>query len=118
MPPEKSDQFFEALYGDADEGAYTIALSYHGYDSQAQILRLKLQLMERPGKCLSCNLTYGLPDVLTRHPLINIQGLVQEIEKLLAGRVQCSSWKLGTTNPVSRSLHTVPLTIKLTEVSL
>ena len=27
FPPERSNEFFDALFGDADEGAYDIALS-------------------------------------------------------------------------------------------
>ena len=114
MPAEKSAQFFEALYGDANEGAYTISLSYAGYDQPANSLHFELHLNERPGKCLSCNLTYGLPDVFARHPLINIKGLVQEVEQLLSGRAKCGDWKLGFTKTLARDLHAIPLTIQLT----
>jgi len=114
MPAEKSAQFFEAMYGDADDGAYTISLSYAGHDRSTNNLHFDLLLQERPGKCLSCSLTYGLPDVFARHPLININGLVQEVEQLLGGKTKCSAWKLGFTRTVARDLHSIPLTIQLT----
>lgn len=31
MPEQKSDQFFEALLGDAGEGAYDIGLEFNGF---------------------------------------------------------------------------------------
>ena len=59
MPPEKTDQFFEALFGDADEGAYEISLAYKGGTTQK--FEFEFHLTPKPGKCLACNLTYGLP---------------------------------------------------------
>ncbi len=111
--PERTNDFFEALFGDAKEGAYDIRLSYVGYDPGSNTLRFHLDLHERPGCCLACNLTYGLPEVFSRHPIINIKGLVEEIEKKLAGEARCESWKLGTTVQQSRSLHSIPLEIRL-----
>jgi len=106
LPETRSDEFFEALYGDAEEGAYDISLAYVKADENT--LEFELQLKQRPGKCLACNLTYGLPDVFKRHPLINLNGIVKEIETL-AGDVRFSGWKLGRTKEKSRQLHTVPL---------
>ena len=83
FPEARADQFFEALYGDIQEGAYTIGLKFKEYDSTRRILLFELELKERPGKCLVCNLTYGLPEVFSRHPIINIRGLVKELEQLL-----------------------------------
>ena len=113
LPPERSDQFFEALYGDASEGAYDISLAYAGHDLATNRLRFELQLRERPGRCLACNLTYGLPDVFSRHPLINLSGVVDAINSLLAGRARCSSWRLGNTKSLSKNLHAIPLEISL-----
>jgi hypothetical protein len=107
LPPTRSDEFFEALYGDADEGAYDISLAYVKADEKN--LEFELRLKQRPGKCLACNLTYGLPEVFSRHPLINIKGIVAEIEKLLGGEVRLSGWKIGHTREKSRQLHAVPL---------
>ncbi len=111
FPQDRSDHFFDALYGDPAEGAYDIGLKFKG-NSQGK-LHFVFELKERPGKCLACNLTYGLPNVLGRHPVINVKGLVEEIEKLLAGKAKCSKWHLGRTEEVSRKLHVVPLVIEL-----
>ena len=67
--------------------------------------------MSGPACCLVCSLTYGLPEVFTRHPVINIKGLVQDIEKKLGGKATCTVWKLGTTVQQQKSLHSIPLTI-------
>jgi len=113
FPPERSNAFFDALFGDASEGAYDIALTYAGYDSRANSLDFFLNLHERPGRCLACNLTYGLPEVFGRHPVINIKGLVGEIEGLLGGDLRCADWQLGRTVQKERSLHSIPLRIQL-----
>lgn len=107
LPETRSDEFFEALYGDASEGAYDISLAYVKADDK--IVEFELQLKQRPGKCLACNLTYGLPEVFSRHPLINIKGIVSEIERMMGNDVPISGWKIGHTREKSRQLHTVPL---------
>lgn len=106
FPESRSNEFFEALYGDAEEGAYDIKLAYVASDDAK--LEFELQLNQRPGKCLACNLTYGLPKVFSKHPLININGLVKEIESLANG-VKISGWEMGRTRELSRKLHIVPL---------
>lgn len=111
FPANKSDDFFEALYGDADEGAYDISLSY--VKSDDALLEFALELKQRPGKCLACNLTYGLPQVFSRHPLININGLVSEIARLAGEDSDCADWKFGRTREISRELHIVPLLISI-----
>jgi hypothetical protein len=115
FPPERTHDFFDALLGDASEGAYDIALTFDRYDTGDQTLHFFINLHERPGCCLACNLTYGLPEVFSRHPIINIKGLVQEIEKLLGGKIVCEGWKLGHTVQKSRSLHCIPLQIQVRE---
>ncbi len=111
FPKDRSNKFFDALYGDAAEGAYDIQLMFK--DGENKGLLFEFQLNERPGKCLACNLTYGLPEVFGRHPIINVKGLVKEIEKLLDGKAMCKDWKLGTTREISRHLHVIPLEITL-----
>lgn len=108
---ERADLFFESLFGDASEGAFDIRLAFkrHGGDS----LEFEFQLTQRPGKCLACNLTYGLPAVFSRHPVINAKGLVREIERMLDGRHRCLDWQLGPTREISRELHVIPLTVRL-----
>jgi hypothetical protein len=61
-----------------------------------------------------CSLTRGLPPVFSRHPIINVAGLVQEIEKLAAGRFRCTDWQLGETIQESEAIHRIPLTIAIT----
>jgi hypothetical protein len=109
FPTERADAFFEALYGDASEGAYDIAFSFQ--DLKKDALEFRFDLHRRPGKCLACNLTYGLPQVFSRHPIIDIGGLVRNIEKRLADKATCSRWELGETREISSDLHVVPLTI-------
>ncbi len=111
FPPDTADKFFEALYADTEEGAYGIRLEYKGVKENA--LTLEFELYQRPGKCLACSLTYGLPTVFTRHPVINIKGLVNKIDKELNGEAKCGEWQLGRTMPLSDELHVIPLSIKL-----
>jgi hypothetical protein len=113
FPAQRADDFFEALFGDADEGAYDISLSFQGHDEKENTLNFNLDLHERPGYCLACNLTSGLPDVFSRHKVINIEGLVTDVEKKLDGKVKCETWKLGRTQQPQKSLHSIPLQIDL-----
>ena len=110
LPPERTDEFFEALYGDVNEGVYDIRLAFHGANDST--LDFSLDLHERPGKCLACHLTYGLPEVFSRHPVINVAGIVKEIEARLEGK-KCRDWQLGATSPVDRKLYRIPLRITL-----
>ena len=111
FPKDRADRFFDALYGDASEGAYDIGLAFKEHSRNK--LLFELHLKQRLGKCLRCNLTYGLPEVFTRHPIIDIKGLVQEIGNLLNGRADCVDWHLGSTREVSGQLHVIPLSIFL-----
>ncbi len=109
FPAERADDFFEALFGDAEEGSYDIALGYTGTSGKA--LAFELRLTQRPGKCLACNLTYGLPEVFSRHPIINVKGIADAVAEA-AGKGS-ASWELGATREVSRTVHTIPLFITL-----
>jgi hypothetical protein len=111
FPEDRSDRFFDALYGDAEEGAYDIYLEYSG--ARKNRLEFMLRLTQRPGKCISCSLTYGLPEVFSRHPIIDIKGLVQNIDALLDGKVRCVDWRLGSTREISNNIHAIPLEIFL-----
>lgn len=111
FPADKADLFFDALYGDALEGAYDIKLAFLDYSELNKELQLEFQLHERPGKCLACNLTYGLPEVFSRHPILNVKGLIDDIAATLG--IKVSNWSMGMTNSVSKNLHTIPLTLKL-----
>lgn len=109
--PDRADQFFHALYGDATDGACDIGLTFKEYRQNK--LYFEFQLKQRPGKCLVCSLTYGLPEVFSRHPIINVNGLVQEIDRLLNGRAKCTDWQIGRTQVVSIELHVIPLVLFL-----
>jgi hypothetical protein len=109
FPAERADRFFDALLGDPREGAYDIRLAYKEFRDGR--LHFALELHQRPRKCLACNLTYGLPAVFSRHPIINLQGLVDQIGGLMSGRGRCTGWKLGATSEMSHQLHVVPLLI-------
>jgi len=111
FPEDRTDQFFDALYGDATEGVYDISLKFKTHRQER--LEFELHLSRRPGKCLHCSLTYGLPEVFSRHPAININGLVGEIDRLLHGRAKCIDWQIGDTQEISAELHLIPLTILL-----
>ena len=111
FPLERSDQFFEALFGDSDEGAYDIRLAFK--ENHADTLLFELELHQRPGKCLACNLTHGLPKVFARHPIIDINGIVAQLDQLLGGQAQCKAWQLGRVREMSRRLHVIPLMIDI-----
>lgn len=111
FPKERTNEFFEALFGDANDGAYDIELVYGGNSGQRLIMELHLH--ERPGCCLACNLTQGLPQVFTRHPIINVAGIVTDIDKLLGDGTTCQEWSLGNTEQRSRQLHVIPINITL-----
>ena len=113
FPAGRADEFFEALFGDAKEGAYDIRLSYSGFDVDKKTLCFELQLRQRPGKCLACNLTYGLPEVFSRHPVINLNGVAAAICGMLPDKKSCSGWQLQTTVQHSRDLHAIPLLIQI-----
>ena len=113
FPPDRTDAFFAALFGDAEEGAFDINLKFACHDQDTGRLHFELLLKERPGKCLSCNLTYGMPEVFARHPIINMNGVVAEIERVIADRARCGEWRLGHTRTVRNNLHVIPLTITL-----
>ncbi len=111
FPKERANDFFEALFGDADEGAYDIELAYREYNGKTLVMDLLLH--ERPNCCLACNLTQGLPQVFSRHPIINITGIVNDLNALLGDDFQCGEWSLGSTVQHSRSLHVIPIKIAM-----
>jgi hypothetical protein len=109
FPAERANQFFEALFGDAEEGAYDIALAFAGGNREQ--LRFDFQLTQRPGKCLACNLTTGLPQVFERHPIINVNGLARAVEKEVGLVPESLQWSLGRTVQISQELHVIPLVL-------
>lgn len=113
FPEDKSDRFFELLYGDAEEGAYDIGLSYEGY--QPGQLKFVFNLKRRPGKCLACSLTYGLPQVFSRHPVLDIAGLIQKLQTTMDGSAGITQWQLGRAQEISKDLHIIPLNVSIDE---
>jgi len=112
FPADRADSFFEALYGDASEGAYDISLEFSKIENNSLIFEFHLK--QRPGKCLACNLTYGLPTVFSRHPVINLDGIAAEINVLLDGKATCTGWNVKHTKEVNRSLHLLPVAFPIT----
>ncbi len=110
FPAERTEAFFDALFGDAEEGAYTIELVYRTQSEEG--LEFAFILTEKPGKCLACNLTYGLPQVFSRHPIINVAGMVKEIAKIAGWDEKVVSWELGKTREESSNVHVIPLMIR------
>lgn len=108
FPSDRADAFFEALFGGAEDGAYDIRLVFR--NAEAETLNFAFELHQRPGKCLACNLTYGLPQVFMRHPVINLRGIATEIGKL-AGWEDNPSFRLGNTEEHSSKLHIIPFSI-------
>ncbi|WP_027721667.1 hypothetical protein [Maridesulfovibrio zosterae] len=110
FPASKTNDFFEALLGDADDGSYDISLVYK--DDSIDTVNFEIHLNQRPGCCLACNLTYGLPQVFSRHPIINIQGLAEQVAEAV-GKTDRVNWKLGLTQERSSKLHIIPLAVTL-----
>jgi hypothetical protein len=111
FPKERTNDFFDALFGDANEGSYDIALGYGGVTANTLIMELKLH--ERPGRCLACNLTQGLPQVFSRHPIINVSGIVADVDTLLGDSARCKEWSLGHTEQRQKEMHIIPIKITL-----
>ncbi len=109
FPASKTDDFFDALYGDAEDGAYDIRLTF--VNATASRLELAFALDQRPNQCLACNLTYGLPQVFARHPIIGVAKVVAEVATMLGLNPAECTWELGRTQEHSKKIHTIPLYI-------
>lgn len=108
FPASKSDDFFEAVYGGAEEGAYDIALVSRGIS--ADHADMAFELRRRPGQCLKCSLTYGLPEVFKRHPLIGMDRLAQNIASAL-GWEGAPDWRLFPVEEINDDLHIIPFVL-------
>ena len=110
FPPERTEEFFEALFGGAEEGAYDIRLSFQrGSEKRLDFL---FELHQRNGMCLACNLTHGLPQVFARHPVINIRALAAGLAELAGWPEGSWEWELERTEEVSDALHVIPFVLK------
>ena len=113
FPAERTDSFFEALFGEAEEGAYDIVLAFIGTNGGSY--EFAFELHQRPNKCLVCNLTYGLPQVFARHPVINIRGVVEKIAACLGKNLSQTKWELKTTQEINKTQHNIPLLVSFTD---
>ncbi|HFC98410.1 MAG TPA: pancreas/duodenum homeobox protein 1 [Thermosulfurimonas dismutans] len=112
LPREKIEAFFEAFYF-GEEPAYDLELGLGHFDPEQRLVRLELRLKARPGRCLACNLTWGLPEVFKRHPALDLQGVVGRLEGLLPDGWKVRDWTLGTTEEIDEELHVIPLIVRL-----
>ena len=110
FPSSRADDFFDALFGGAEEGAYDIGLVCRAVEPQT--VKLAFELRQRPGKCLACNLTYGLPQVFQRHPILNVAGVARDVAAHLGWPAESTKWKIGHTEEVNRELHVIPLVVE------
>lgn len=108
FPRERTDAFFDALYGDAEDGAYDIRLICHNVTEK--VANLAFELNRRPGQCLKCSLTYGLPAVFQRHPIINLPMIAKEVARAI-GWTDNITWQLGSTQERSEEKHLIPFVI-------
>lgn len=109
FPPERTEAFFDALYAGAEEPAFDIALRFvkeenHEYE-------FSFDLLAKPDRCLVCHITYGLPHVFSRHPIINIKGIVADIGAALQKSPEEMAWELKATTEESPTLFRIPLVV-------
>ena len=109
FPPERTEAFFDALYGAAEDGAYDIRLVCE--QATPDTAHMAFQLNRRPGKCLKCSLTYGLPEVFQKHPIIAMPDLATKIGKAL-GWSEDVKWELMATREIDDNQHRVPFLIR------
>ena len=109
--PYTTNDFFDALFGDAEEGAYDIRLVVDPEESDDGELHFYFELHQRAGRCLVCSLTYGLPQVFERHPIINLKGLVSDIASRAGWKLDDVWWPIGTTESLTSALHRIPLVL-------
>lgn len=109
FPLDRADSFFDALFGGAEEGAYNITLTFVG--AEQNLLRFGFELKQRPGHCLACNLTSGLPGVFERHPILNVKQVAADLADIAGWPQNGWAWKLASTQQLSSELHFIPLTL-------
>ena len=101
FPPERTEAFFDALFGGAEEGAYDIVLVCRSEgEGKAE---LAFELHQRPGKCLACNLTYGLPQVFQRHPILNVAGVARAVAEKLGWPIFVKPANAGSSVGISKA---------------
>ena len=96
FPIQRTNDFFDALFGDAEEGAYDIRLVVDPEESDDGGLHFYFELHQRAGRCLVCSLTYGL---------------VSDIASRAGWELDDVWWRIGTTESLSSALHRIPLVL-------
>lgn len=104
FPPERADAFFDAIYGGSEDGAYDISLVCESVEENQA--KLRFELKRREGHCLKCSLTYGLPSVFQRHPVIDINSVADAVGHVLGW--SNFHWDLGKVVEASDDLHYIP----------
>lgn len=104
---ERANDFFDAFYGGAEEAAFTLSLVLREMEQDKAVFMFELK--RREGHCLKCNLTYGLPEVLKKHKIINLPEIAANLAKRLGFAEY--EWKLGRVEEVNNDLQIIPLTI-------
>ncbi len=107
FPASRTDAFFEALFGGAEDGAYDIRLTCRRNGDDR--LEMAFDLHQRPGRCLRCSLTYGLPNVFQRHPVLDVAGVAQALAQAKGWKAM--HWDLGATEDHGKQLHCIPFTV-------
>jgi hypothetical protein len=113
FPKNRDNEFFNAFYGGSEDGAFDIMLSFDNYDSQKSELFFEFRLKERPGKCMACHLTYGLPNVFEKSPIINLKGIIKGIDEMLQPYYGVQEYSLGRTIPKAPKINIIPLVVKI-----
>ncbi len=112
LPRERIEAFLEAFYF-GEEPAYDMELAFGHFDSQEKLLTLEIRLRARPGQCLACNLTWGLPRVFRQHPLLDLASTVKTVEAHLPNGWRVREWDVGFTEERGPDLHVIPLWLRL-----
>jgi hypothetical protein len=113
FPTGRDDEFFDAFYGGSEDGAFDIFFSFDSYRPDNSELIFGFNLKERPGKCMACNLTYGLPSVFEKSPIINLKRIINGINEMIAPHYEINGFMLGKTTPKAPKVNVIPLIIKI-----
>ncbi len=116
FPPGRDNEFFDALYGGSEDGAFDISLIFYGVREQTDEIILAYKLTERPGKCMACSLTTGLPPVFRRHPIINVAGTAEKLAERIGDGWTLKDYDIGQTAPYAPKINIIPFFIRLTRL--
>lgn len=109
FPIQRTNDLFGVLSGDAEEEACDIRLVVDPEEGDDGELHFYFELRQYTGRCLVCNLTYSLPQVFGRHPIINLKGLVSDIASHAGWEPGDVRWHAGTMGSLSGVLYRTPL---------